>query len=168
MFPTAHGVVSQGKAGAPPDPEPGGAFRFYRLYITDGNSVSFLGVSELQLFETEGGPNIALGRPNADATASGYTSTWYPSRAFDGSLGSGWQYSHSGNYPQWLQLDLGEGNATELAQYAIGAGHGSASRTPQEWVLQGSNNAVDWTAVDSRTGQTGWANQELRFFTIGT
>lgn len=32
------------------------------------------------------------------------------------------------------------------------------------WELQGSNDGSSWVTLDSRTGETGWANSETRFF----
>jgi hypothetical protein len=32
------------------------------------------------------------------------------------------------------------------------------------WEIQGSNNGTDWVTLDTRTGETGWANSETRFY----
>ncbi|MDX8534279.1 hypothetical protein RFM41_24455 [Mesorhizobium sp. VK25A] len=32
------------------------------------------------------------------------------------------------------------------------------------WELQGSNDGVNWTTLDSRTGEIGWSNSEKRFY----
>ncbi|GAB4387213.1 discoidin domain-containing protein [Albidovulum sp.] len=54
-------------------------------------------------------------------------------------------------------------SATTLRKYAVtGAGAGYTDRSPKNWTFEGSNDGVDWTVLDTRIDQTGWAGSETR------
>lgn len=65
-----------------------------------------------------------------------------------------------------LTYDLGVGNSAVIDAYWITSGSNNADwdDMPQQWVLYGSNNGTDWTAIDSRDGEKGWAGSETRYF----
>lgn len=46
-------------------------------------------------------------------------------------------------------------------------GYASASRAPKAWTFCGSNDGENWTALDTRTGETGWsASSESRLYSF--
>ena len=47
-------------------------------------------------------------------------------------------------------------------------GYASASRAPKAWTFSGSNDGENWTALDTRTNETGWsASGESRMYSFG-
>ena len=41
---------------------------------------------------------------------------------------------------------------------------GETTRAPKAWTFEGSNDNVNWTVLDTRTGQTGWTSIEYRTY----
>jgi hypothetical protein len=86
-------------------------------------------------------------------------------RAFDHTDGSmwstdqGWQEAN----PAIIIFDFGAGNAQTATSYTLTSG-GDAGKS---WVLAGSNNNTDWTALDTRTVVT-FQDWEMRTFTISS
>jgi fibronectin type 3 domain-containing protein len=54
----------------------------------------------------------------------------------------------------WLQVDLGAGNGQIVTRYDLTSANDVPNRDPKNWQLQGSNDAVNWTTLDSRTDET--------------
>src|SRR3954463_15272344 len=66
--------------------------------------------------------------------------------------------------PVYLEIDIGA--AWVLASYALeSSASGFASMMATAWKLQGSNDDLRWTDLDSRTGQTAWGIFETRTYT---
>ncbi len=49
----------------------------------------------------------------------------------------------------WMQFEFP--SATVIKYYGIGSGNDSPDRDPKVWALQGSNDGLNWTDVDTRT-----------------
>ncbi len=88
-----------------------------------------------------------------------------PYLAFDGNAATYWQNNTSMS-PDYLQIDLGAGNATTVASYQVQASSGAAPQAPRDFNLQGSNDGSGFTTVDSRTGQS-FTGGETKTFTLG-
>lgn len=99
--------------------------------------------------------NIATGgTASATASTGGHT----PDKAFDGDAATYWESGIS-SFPQYLQYDLGSGNAASIAGYSLNCldisthGNGLAAA----WVLKGSNTGVfggEEVTIDTKSGQT--------------
>jgi hypothetical protein len=90
-------------------------------------------------------------------------------KAFDGGVGGGSYWLGTNAGVDWLQIELGSGNARLLGSYAIQVNTiPEATRAPKDWTMKGSNNGTDWTVLDTRTSQTGWGSGETRTFTISS
>jgi hypothetical protein len=143
-------------------------WRYYRLYITATVSATdWMGVLELELMESVGGANIAVG--NVTGLASRQDAP--ASLAFDGLYGSlqGWNYNFLDVYPQWLRADFGEGKGRNIVQYKVGSyitTNNTAGRSIRDWLFQRSNDAMNWETIDSVTNETGWTFGESRTFII--
>lgn len=91
---------------------------------------------------------------------SGYPAFW----AFDGNAGT---FSHAGNTlltePYWIKIDLGLQQA--VLSYKYQARAGTVYHCWKTWVLEGSNNNVDWTLVDTVTNEPDFSASEIRTFT---
>lgn len=190
MFPTVHGVVSQGGQGTPP--EPGDGYRYYRLRFRANNGRETLNVAEVELRATAGGPNVAVGgTPSAsseygdgfragqafDANANTYWSTLaksvptassdflgFPaSYAFDANPNSFWSTA-SAVTAAWIRWDAG--GAAEVNRYRIRARHDAGNGAPKDWTLEYSDDATTWSTAHAVTNETAWANGEEREFTF--
>jgi hypothetical protein len=69
----------------------------------------------------------------------------------------------------WVRFDWGPGAAVLLASYSIKNMGGAdyvffPNRSPNSWVVEGSNDTVTWDLLDTVTGQTGWGSEEVRTF----
>jgi len=102
-------------------------------------------------------------------SASSEFATLQKWRAFDGGVGTGQYWIGTGGGVDYLQVDLGSGNARLLGSYAIQVNTvPEANRAPKDFTLKGSNNGSDWTVLDTQTSQTGWTSGQTRTFTISS
>lgn len=141
MFPTAHGVVSQGGNVAPP--EPGDGYRYYRLRFQANNGRTTLGISEVELRESLGGPNVTVGGvASASSVFETDTPTILPAvNAFDGDPNTYWSSNYVGGYQQ----TGGNASAGAYASSEFGAGFRAVNAFD-------GDPATYWSA----TGATGW------------
>lgn len=52
----------------------------------------------------------------------------------------------------WMQLEFATPQAT--GAYTISSANDAPERDPKAWILEGSNNGVDWTVLDTRSNQS--------------
>ena len=48
---------------------------------------------------------------------------------------------------------------TTIKYYGIGSGNDAQDRDPKEWTLQGSNDGINWTVVDTRVMEKNFFDQ---------
>lgn len=138
MFPTAHGVVSQGGNVVPP--EPGDGYRYYRLRFNANNGRNTINIVEVELRESVGGPNVATG---GTASASSVFETTFPSvfpaaNAFDANPNTHWGSQYVGGQAR-----------------SGGAGARAATEFSAEFHAASAFDGVP-TTFWSATGPTGW------------
>lgn len=95
------------------------------------------------------------------STADGSGTAW---RIFDKNASSDGQLAAGTN--GWVKYDC-TGGPRSCDMYWLQASSDpetASDRTPRSWILQGSNDDINWTPLDSQDGQTGWAPSEKRFF----
>lgn len=149
-----------------------GAYRQYRLYVTDDNDnrdgVVVISIGELTLescschYGSEQVP-VLTGDSAAVSTSGIYSSNYPAWQAFDDSLGSMW-ISEIWETPAWISYDWGDLRLVD--QYSIRYSNGSiTTRAPKDWALQGWNG-LEWITVDERSNQTGWNGSETRHYTV--
>lgn len=81
-------------------------------------------------------------------------------KAFRGSTLDGWISSGAAG-AQWLRIDFG--TAKTVGGYSImGSRTGLETRSPKSWAFEGSNDATNWTVLDTRSAQSAWTAQENR------
>ena len=73
-------------------------------------------------------------------------------KAFDGSTATKW-FNGTGA-TDWLQYRFAAGNRFPLSQYRISSANDVPARDPVSWQILGSNNGIDWTTLDTRSGQS--------------
>jgi hypothetical protein len=100
------------------------------------------------------------------ATASGYSDSHTPDKAFDDDYAmlSYWYYYNNGGYPEWIKYELTTAKAA--TKYKMTNYPGSATYYPTQWKLQGSNNDSSWTDLDTRSGVTWTTGGETKEFTF--
>lgn len=139
-----------------------GAHRYWRLYFTAGVSNSTT-TSEVQLRETFGGADVTgSGTATADST---YGGSYLASNAFDDNTTTQWTSANTA-YPHWLTYDFGSGNAKAITEYTIRAKTEHVDDRPTAWRFEYSDDNVEWTTVDTRSGQV-FVPAETKTFTYG-
>lgn len=141
------------------------AHRYWRLLFSAVGSGSAVAVGEVEFHAVGGG---------ADQTGSGTASAdseypdWVAGNAF---ADNGVAYTSTGcwsstntSLPHWLVYDFGSGNDVIVEEYTLQA-HDNAyqNELPAAWQFQYSDNAADWTTVDTQSGIS-WAVSEVKTF----
>jgi fibronectin type 3 domain-containing protein len=96
--------------------------------------------------------NVAPGSTTS-AHSGGGGGTEGSDKAIDGNTATKW-FSGGNSSSGWLQIDLGTGNAQIVARYDLTSANDVPGRDPRDWQLLGSNDAVAWATLDTRTGET--------------
>jgi hypothetical protein len=82
---------------------------------------------------------------------------------FDQNSGSYWFYK---GVMGWLQYDLGH---TETVQrYTVISSTDQVPRDPKDWQFQGSNDAINWTTLDTQSGQAFPNRLQMHSYTVAT
>ena len=68
------------------------------------------------------------------------------------------------NLPLIVDYDFGAGNEQTVNMYKVYCGpiSGYTTRCPKSWTFEGSNDNQNWTVLDTRDSETGWAATECR------
>ncbi|TRC72746.1 hypothetical protein FJV83_10140 [Mesorhizobium sp. WSM4307] len=100
--------------------------------------------------------------PSGTVTDDGTgTSTW---TVFDRSIAQEVVFTtHSSGFIQY-QFPAGQGRAVNAYWIAASSNVAATGDTPTQWTLTGSNDGVNYVALDGRAGQTGWSGSEVRFY----
>ncbi|GID96375.1 hypothetical protein Adi01nite_57870 [Amorphoplanes digitatis] len=82
-------------------------------------------------------------------------------QAFDGDKGTKWlTFATTG----WVRAGLSAPLTVET--YALTSANDVPARDPKDWRLQGSDDGITWTDLDTRTGQTFEARGQTRLYTV--
>ena len=82
---------------------------------------------------------------------------------FDQNSGSYWFYK---GVIGWLQYDLGH---TETVQrYTVISSTDLIGRDPKDWQFQGSNDGINWTTLDTQSGQAFPYRIQMHSYTVAT
>lgn len=104
-------------------------------------------------------PNLAASQASGDrcvggtaSASSSRTENNGPDKAFDDKTATYWL---ANNLTGWLQYNHGTGVRVNAKYYSILSLYGSSSygNYPADWTFQGSNDGINWTTLDSRTGE---------------
>ncbi len=104
------------------------------------------------------------------ATSSSNWPGYIAALAFDNDMGdlNAWATA-TGNTTGWIMYELPEArNVTAYSLTARKHNNSGTTGSPQDWILEGSNDNNSWTLLDSRTNETGWdwSIPETRFYAI--
>lgn len=120
-------------------------------------------IAELQFRATAGGSKLS-----GTFTASSTTFGGDVNRLDDGDIGTEWWSQTTGAGTQWVAIDLGAGNDSEVREIFMQATDYSPQRCPVTWGLYYSNNGSTWTRVYQELGAGGayTTNSESRTFDV--
>lgn len=88
-------------------------------------------------------------------------------RVFDNDTGTKWLTS-GGNTTGWMIFDFSEQEAYAIDGYSITSANDAPDRTPKNWTLDGSNDGISWTPVDTRVDEIGWTTFQKRTYTVAS
>ncbi|MFT5801660.1 MAG: hypothetical protein ACI956_001469 [Nonlabens sp.] len=103
-------------------------------------------------YEIEWYERLAADRTDSNAdniTASGTIWSDLPEMAFDNDLNTRWTDGVSGDAWLLYEFDI----ATTVDYYSITSSNDAPERDPEDWILEGSSDGNNWTALDTRTDQ---------------
>lgn len=136
------------------------AHRYWRLVCKRSQGGNTVGLGELQMRESLGGVNVAVGgTPSASSNNGVYT----VAKAFDGlttdtGSGNAWETNggFSGGVPgmghHWIQYDFGSGNSKDIQEiviYSPGTGGSGLQQMVVAFDLQWSDDGAVWTTQRS-------------------
>jgi hypothetical protein len=116
------------------------AYKYYRWYITSTWSGSRLYLYELEFFSN--GKKVNTNKIISMAGSSRYSSSYDVDRLFDGSV-PGREWDANGSLPHWVSIELDEAIIIDSFRWHTG----TSSNKPKEFILQGSNNGIDWVDI---------------------
>lgn len=137
------------------------SFRYWRVWVTAINGGSRLSIDELRYRDFAG--NI-LTTPSSPVVVSSAFGGRPGSRAFDGDNLTDWS-SASASMPQNIQVDMGTPQEVVTLGIDVPAG-GFEINAPRDFLVEGSNDATNWTTVLTVVNSTGWGPGEERTFTV--
>ena len=137
-------------------------FQYFRLYITANNGdSSFTAIQEIEMALTENGPDITT--PSTTITASSAYVGFEANKVLDNNFSDQTKtWISSGSvFPHHLTLTFAEiRNVVELRIWCHNTinngGLTGKNRAPKDFVLQGSNDSVNWLDIRSFNNITDW------------
>lgn len=139
-------------------------FGSYRIILTGRNSEGYWARKEIKLVLTDPsfdsskvgenyiltvGGQLTVSRDNGGGPTAGEGSLKLVDGNTQTKLFIG-DYSNAEGY--WMKYELAQPRLVEA--YTFTSGNDAPSRDPKSWVLEASNNNLDWTLLDTRTGFT--------------
>ena len=138
----------------------GGRYKALRLYITANNGDRFCRIYESEMRATVGGADQTSG---GCAIQSNSTTPNAAAGAFDGNTSLSWDIdTNSHAFPQWVGYAFPD--TVLVAQYTLTQSDSNA-RGAKDFKLQGSNDGVAWTDLNTQTNQT-WTVPETKAYTV--
>ena len=139
------------------------AYKMYKLDVTANNGTGDLtGFSEMELLDGDIDRTSLPGDVSGSSEIGIKESTF---AVFDGTDQTKWLTS-GGNTTGWIQFEFSDGLAYSVSGYSITSANDAPDRTPKDWTLQGSNDGVNWTIVDTRVDEAGWSTFEKRSYSF--
>jgi beta-galactosidase/beta-glucuronidase len=86
-----------------------------------------------------------------------------PEQAFDGRPNTKWLTFHN---TSWLQIQFANEKALKAGYYSVTSGNDSPERDPKDWLVEGSNDGIHYTVLDSRTNEAFGKRNETKNFKI--
>ena len=152
--------------------ENGTKYAYYKFECTEIGGVNdYLQIYELQFLYDAGivltdlTTSSSGSVSDASATLSGYPGA----NAFDGlRSASAHRWLANVGADMYVTYHFNEPTAVNLlGVFNAGAGAWSYdTRAPKDWTFQASNDGTTWTTLDTQTGETGWGEGEVRYYSF--
>jgi hypothetical protein len=84
-------------------------------------------------------------------------------KAFDQNAGTKWLDFSSTSWIQYAST-----KTYRVTSYALTSANDEPARDPKDWALLGSNDGVNWTTLDTRTGETFSARFQTKTYTVSS
>lgn len=141
------------------------AHRYWRVYFYSCQGSSIVTVHELEMFLTSGGVNQCTG--GTPMSSSNYDWSWEESKAFDGVKNTDISWASSTSYVvsgQWLGYDFGAGNEKDITEFKMTSRQYSLEQSPRSFVLQFSDDNIEWFSLGTPFEVEAWSSNETRTF----
>lgn len=151
------------------------AHRYWRLYVTAVQAGYYVGLSEIELFDATYADvtSSAMAITTSTSLGAGYVgSNAFNDTASDQWISSGLTAPSAGT-PEWIQIDLGAGNAKDVIAMSLRGRYDGQSWVPEQcpktFKLKYSDDGSAWSDLISVTNLSAWIswNGERRFFDAG-
>ena len=140
-----------------------------------GGADCISGFTQVEMIDNDGDLTTAISG-GVTATSSYWDYNLQAEHAFDGNRSEGigrWLARRKDH--MYVVYKFNEATAVNVLRVWNASdtygGYDSAGRSPKDWTFQGSDDGVNWTTLDTRTGESGWSSTgEMReySFTNGT
>ena len=141
-------LLSKRLVGRHAPPMPLDEARFWRVLANEtswdlANGPFFMEFTQLELYETDTGPNLAQGK--TAVSSSSFGSHHSAEMAVDGSTSTLWQTAGGASTPQWIYVDL----ESEVIPSRVVITHrpNLRGRIAKSITVQSSNDASHWIDV---------------------
>lgn len=88
-----------------------------------------------------------------------------PEQAFDGRRNTKWLTFHD---KSWLQIQFAGNQSFTALHYSVTSGNDAPERDPKDWQIEGSNDGIHYTLLDSRKNETFNKRKETKNYPIGS
>lgn len=118
------------------------AHRYWRIYaFKNAGDASFIQFAEVQMRVVAGGADQCTG---GTPSCSGSLQAGSAAGIFAND-GATTFAQWSGTTDKWAKYDFGAGNAKDIVEVVLTGATGAASRTPAQFIVQSSDDNVNWT-----------------------
>lgn len=136
---------------------------FWRIYILDNNGGGYTAITEVDMYEKLGGPDLC--QPDVEGTPSAKSTHWNHDmlNAFDDvkTSNAGWLTFDVAD--TWIQFEFFE--PKRIVQFELTVST-TLDRAPKTFWMEYSNDGVNWTKLNEFT-VTDWVGLEPRKFLTG-
>src|SRR5690606_16011206 len=108
-------------------------------------------------------PGSLLDRAPAASASAENAPNETAAKLADGNSGSKWLAFEN---TAWVQYEFSD--AAPVSRYTLTSGDDAPDRDPKNFTLQGSNDATEWTTLDTRTGESFSGRGQERSFELDT
>jgi hypothetical protein len=146
---------------------PGGStHQYWRLNFSAAQTGNYVSLDEIEMRATAGGADqCSGGTASADSVYSG---TYAAANAFDNVVNGSFPWASGGGaFPHWLKYAFAAPvSVAEVTVRSTSAAYGGPNERPKDFTIEWSDDNVAWTVARTVTGQTAWANNEVRTFSV--
>ena len=147
-------------------------YRYLQINITAANSDASYEITGLVFiaggvdYPTSAMTSNTAPSPLVASASSDLGGSFLPFYAFNSSIATRGWISGTADGTDYLRIDLGAGNGIAPTSAKV-APSGVIGRSPKDFTFEGSNDATNWTVLNTQSGlTTGWTLNAYRTFTF--